>query len=147
MKVILLTDVKTLGREGELVEVSDGYARNYLFPKKIAIEANASNMNVYRSRKNAQEHKVEREMQHAMEMKEKLMDIQVVIKAKAGENGKLFGAVTNNDVAAFLSKKGFKIDKKKIILDETIKNLGTYEASVKLYANISARIKVMVEKE
>jgi large subunit ribosomal protein L9 len=147
MKVILLNDVKTLGKEGELVEVNDGYARNYLFPRKIAIEANASNMNVYRSRKNAQENKTEREIRHANELKEKLLGVQVVIKAKAGENGKLFGAVTNNDIAVFLNDKGFDIEKKKIILDETIKSLGTYEASVKLYANISAKVKVTVEKE
>jgi large subunit ribosomal protein L9 len=129
------------------VEVNDGYARNYLFPRKIAIEANASNMNVYRSRKNAQENKTEREIRHANELKEKLLGVQVVIKAKAGENGKLFGAVTNNDIAVFLNDKGFDIEKKKIILDETIKSLGTYEASVKLYANISAKVKVTVEKE
>ena len=147
MNVILLKDVKTLGKEGELVNVNDGYARNYLFPKKLAIEANAANMNVYKTRKEATEHRIEREIDKANRIKAKLEEIQVTLKVKAGENNKLFGAVTNNDIAKFLAEKGFDIDKKKIILEEAVKSTGVYEAVVKLYANISTKIRIKVEKE
>jgi large subunit ribosomal protein L9 len=147
MKVILLSDVKTLGKEGELVSVNDGYARNYLFPKKLAIEANASNMNVYNAKKDSYEHKLEREVQKANKLKSDMEKVEVVLKAKAGENGKLFGAITNSDIAKFFLSKGFDIDKKKIILDDAIKSIGTYGAMVKLYTNISTRINIKVEKE
>lgn len=147
MKVILLQDVKSLGNEGELVDVNDGYARNYLIPKKLGIEANAVNMNIYNARKNAHKHKIEREIENANKLVKKLESVKIVLKAKAGENGKLFGAVTNNDVAKFLTEKGYTIDKKKIILDDAIKSTGTYDVTIKLYANISMKIEVKVEKE
>lgn len=147
MNVIMLKDVKTLGKEGELVSVNDGYARNYLFPKKLAIEANASNMNVYNTRKEATTHRIEREIEKANRIKTRLEETQVIIKVKAGENNKLFGAVTNNDIARYLADKGFDIDKKKITLEETIKSTGVYEAVIKLYTNISTKIKIRVDKE
>jgi len=147
MKVILLKDIKALGREGELVDVSDGYARNYLFPKKLAVEANTSNMNVYRSRKTAREHELERETDKANRIKASLDGTQIFLKAKAGDNNKLFGAVTNKDIAEALSEKGIEIDKKRIVLDEPIKSLGTFEAVVKIHQSISAVLNVTVEKE
>jgi large subunit ribosomal protein L9 len=147
MKVILLSDVKTLGKEGELVTVNDGYARNYLLPRKLGIEANASNMNIYNEKKDSHEHKLEREIQKANKLKSDLEKIDIVLKARTGENNKLFGAVTNNDIAKFLLAKGYDIDKKKIAVDENIKSIGTFGAVIKLYANISARINIKVEKE
>lgn len=147
MNVIMLKDVKTLGKEGQLVNVNGGYARNYLFPKKLAVEANAANMNVYNTRKEATAHRIEREIDKANRIKTRLEETQVILKVKAGENNKLFGAVTNNDIAKYLADKGFDIDKKKITLEETIKSTGVYEAVIKLYANISTKIKIRVDKE
>ena len=147
MKVILMEDIKPLGSEGDLVTVKDGYARNYLVPRKMAIEANKANMNIYKARKKAKESKTEREKENAEKLKEKLEGVKVVLKAKAGENEKLFGAVTNGDIAGYLKEKGFDIDKKKIELEDTIKSLGTYQAVVRLYPNISTALEVIVEKE
>ncbi|WP_265445707.1 50S ribosomal protein L9 [Acetivibrio straminisolvens] len=148
MKVILKEDVKGLGKKESLVDVSDGYARNFLIPKGLAVEANASNMNIMQSKKEAEKNKKERELAQAKELAEKLKNIVVTLKAKAGENGKLFGSMTSKDVSDYLKKQHkLDIDKKKINLPESIKSLGTYEADVKLYPGVSAKLTVKIEQE
>ncbi|NLK86709.1 MAG: 50S ribosomal protein L9 [Clostridiaceae bacterium] len=148
MKVILKQDVKGLGKKEDLVNVSDGYARNYLFPRGLAAEANAANINIMNTRKEAEKTKKNRELAHARELAQKLKDIEVVIKTKSGENGKLFGSITSKDISDKL-KKDFKldIDKKKIVLPEPIKSTGSVELDVKLYPEVAGKLKVRVENE
>lgn len=148
MKVILKQDIKTLGKKESMVEVSDGYARNYLLPKGLAVEASASNLNIMNSKKEAEKSKSEREMAHARELAAKIKDITLVIKAKAGENGKLFGAITSKEISEKL-KNSFKldIDKKKIVLPEALKALGTIEVEIKLYTSVNAKLTVKIEQE
>ncbi|MDP4179515.1 MAG: 50S ribosomal protein L9 [Bacillota bacterium] len=148
MKVILKADVKGLGKKDNLVEVSDGYARNFLLPKGLAIEASASNINVMKSKNESEKMKKEKELAKAKETAEKIKNITVVLKAKASESGKLFGSITNKDVSDKL-KSDFKldIDKKQIILEDAIKSLGTTEANVKLYPEVSAKLKIKIEQE
>jgi large subunit ribosomal protein L9 len=148
MKVILKSDIKGLGKKESAVEVSDGYARNYLIPRGLAVEANTTNLNVMNSRQESEKRKKEREKQKAQELAEKIKGITVVFKAKAGENGKLFGSITNKDIADKLkSSFNLDIDKKQIHLDDAIKSLGTTVADVKLYPEISAKLSVKVEQE
>jgi len=147
MKVILKEDVKGLGTKESLVNVSDGYARNYLIPKGLAVEATSANMNVMKSKKEAEKAKKDRELAQAKELAEKLKDVVVVIKAKAGENGKLFGSITGKDISDYRKKNHkFDIDKKKIALPDSIKALGTYEAEVKLYSGVSTKLTVKIEQ-
>ncbi|HEX9061514.1 MAG TPA: 50S ribosomal protein L9 [Clostridia bacterium] len=148
MKVILKQDVKGLGKKEDLVEVSDGYGRNYLIPRGIAAEANSSNLNIMNTRKDAERSKKERELAQAKELSKKLSEVTVVIKGKAGDNGKLFGSITNKDIADRL-RSAFKldVDKKKIILPDAIKSIGTFEVEVKLYPEVSTKIKVRIELE
>jgi ribosomal protein L9 len=148
MKVILKQDVKGLGKKEDLVNVSDGYARNFLFPRNMAVEANASNINVMNTRKDAEKSKKDRELAHAKELAAKFKDIVVVIKTKAGENGKLFGSITSKDIADKL-KADFKldIDKKKIVMVDSLKSLGTTEVEVKVYPEVSAKLTVKIEHE
>lgn len=146
MKVILQADVKSLGKKGELVNTSDGYARNYLFPKGLAIEANASAMNDFKNKEKAKEfHKAE-EIKAANALKAQLDGKTVKLTAKAGANGKLFGSVTSKDVAEKI-KKDFSIDvdKRKIVMQD-VKAFGTVQAEVKLYPGISANIFVQVSE-
>ena len=125
MKVILLKDVKGTGVKGDVVNVSDGYARNFLFPKGLAVEATKSNLNELKNKERAQQKRIEQEKQEARELAKKISDITLVIKAKSGENGKLFGSVTNKEIAQELKKQhNITIDRKKIVLDEPIKQLG-----------------------
>lgn len=147
MKVILLKDVKGLGKKGDVVNPSDGYARNFLFPKKLAKEATEGNVNTLNRQKEIQRKKKLEEIEEAQKLSDNLRDKEVKIAAKAGENGRLFGAVTTKDIAAELNKQyNTKIDKKKIVSD-TIKQLGTYDIEVKIYPEISTKIKVvLVEK-
>ncbi len=148
MKVILKQDVKGLGKKEDMVNVSDGYARNFLFPKGMAVEASASNINVMNTKKDAEAKRKSKELAEAKELAEKLSKIQVVIKTKAGENGKLFGSITSKDISENLKDKhGIDIDKKKINLDESIKSIGTTAADVKLYAGVSAKLTIKVELE
>jgi len=148
MKVILKEDVKGTGKKGEMVNVKDGYARNFLFPKGLAVEATTENVNIMKARKEAENAKKEREMAKARELAEKLKGITVVIKAKAGENGKLFGSITSKDISDKL-KSDYKIDidKKKFNMPEPIRALGTCEVEVKLYPEISAKLNIKVEQE
>ena len=144
MKVILLADVKGLGKKGEKVKASDGYARNFLFPKGLAVEANAQSLTELRNREQSNQHKIDVEVAAANDSKAKLQGKIIKITAKAGNNGKLFGSVTSKEVAAEISKQyAVKVDKRKIIVDD-IKQFGTYEFEVKLYTGISAKLFVMV---
>ena len=145
MKVILLKDVKGQGKKDEVVNVSDGYARNYLFPKGLAIEPTNANVNALEGKKQSQAFKKETEIAEAKKLAEKLNDIKVVINATAGSNGKLFGSVTNKEIAGELeTKHNIKLDKRKIILPDGIKTVGITQVEVKLYPEISATLKVEV---
>ena len=144
MDVILKADVKGLGKKGEKVKASDGYARNFLFPKGLAVEANAQSLTELRNREQSNQHKIDMEVAAANASKAKLQGKVVKIIAKAGNNGKLFGSVTSKDVAAEIAKQyGEKVDKRKITMDD-IKNFGSYKIEVKLYTNIVAEMTVMV---
>ncbi len=144
MKVVLLQDVKGHGKKGELCNVSDGYARNFLFPKKLAIEANNAALNELKNREEAAAHHKKEEIAAAQNTANALNGKEVVIKAKAGSNGKLFGSVTSKEIAAEIKNKlGIEIDKKKMSVAD-IKNFGEYTAEIKLYQGIVAKITVKV---
>lgn len=144
MKVILLADVKGQGKKGELCNVSDGYARNFLFPKNLAIEANSAAMSELKSREQAAEHHKKEELAAAKETATKLNGKTVVIKAKAGSSGKLFGSVTSKEIVEVLAKTtGITVDKKKMTVAD-IKNFGEYTAEIKLLAGVTAKITVKV---
>lgn len=146
MKVILTADVKGQGKKGELVNVSDGYARNFLFPKKLAIEADSAAMSELKNRESAAAHHKQEEIDAAKALAAKLEGQKVVIHAKAGSQGKLFGAVTSKEISAELSKSlGVTIDKKKMNVAD-IKNFGEYTAEIRLYVGITAKIIVSVEE-
>ena len=144
MDVILKADAKGLGKKGEKVKASDGYARNFLFPKGLAVEANAQSLTELRNREQSNQHKIDTEIAAANASKDKLQGKTVKLTAKAGQNGKIFGSVTAKEVAAEISKQfGVTVDKRKITMDD-IKNFGSYKIEVKLYTNISAEMTVMV---
>ncbi len=144
MKVVLLQDVKGLGKKGELVNTSDGYARNFLFPRKLAMEANSQAMSELKNREASEKHRIETEIAAAKSSAAKIEGKTVKLSAKAGANGKLFGSVTSKDVAEAISKEyGLKLDKRKVVVDD-IKTFGTYPVEVKLYNGISASMFVMV---
>lgn len=148
MKVILQQDVKGQGKKGSVINVSDGYARNFLFPKGLAIEANASNINNLNQKVEAKKHKEEEELKQAKELSAKISDIKVTVKAKAGENGKIFGSVTSKEIADELNKQHkISIDKRKIQLDEPIKILGTQNLDVKIHSQVTAKLQVNVVQE
>ena len=146
MKVILLQDVKGKGKKGQMLEVSDGYARNFMLPKKLAIEATPDAINTMRMNDKATAERIAREKAEALATSKKLREMTVVVKAKGGGAGRLFGSVTNAEVAAALEKQGVKLDKRKIVLNETIKNVGTYTATCKLGYEISAPLTVKIEE-
>ena len=146
MKVILLQDVKGKGKKGQMLEVSDGYARNFMLPKKLAIEATPDAINTMRMNDKATQERIAREKAEALATSKKLREMTVVVKAKGGGNGRLFGSVTNAEVADALAKQGIKLDKRKIVLNETIKNVGTYTATCKLGYEISAPLTVKIEE-
>ena len=147
MKVILLTDVKGKGKKGQMIEVSDGYARNYMLPRKLAIEATTDAVNTMRMNDKATAERIAREKAEALEVSKKLRELTLIVKAKGGGQGRLFGAVTNTEVAAALEKQaGIKLDKRKIVLNETIKNVGTYTATCKLGYEITAPLTVKIEE-
>ncbi len=146
MKVILKQDVKKLGKKGELVNASDGYARNYLFPRGLATEANASAMNDFNNKENAKKYHKQQEIDAAKADATKLDGKTFKLTAKAGANGKLFGSVTAKDVSAVIKTDlGLDIDKRKISVED-IKQFGTYEAEIKVYQGISAKIYVQVSE-
>jgi large subunit ribosomal protein L9 len=146
MKVILNEDVKGKGKKGDIVSVSDGYARNFLFPKKLAKEATAENLNAVKIAKGAQKHKKDVEKQNAADAAEKIRDLTVTVNAKTGGAGRLFGAITAKEVAAALKEEhGIDIDKRKFVMDN-IKEVGEYTVQVKVYAEISSDLKVIVKE-
>ena len=147
MKVILLPDVKGQGKKGQLLEVSDGYARNFMLPRKIAIEATADAVNTMRMNDKATQERIAREKAEAMETAKKLRELTVTVTAKGGGNGRLFGSVTNQEIAdALKAKAGIVLDKRKIVIADAIKNVGTYTVTWKLGYEISAPLTVRIEE-
>ena len=144
MKVILLQDVKKMGKKGDVIEASDGYARNYLFPRKLAEEATANALHVVNAKKENERKKKLAELEAAQKLAAELKGKEVTLNAKAGDNGRLFGAITNKDVAEVINSQfNLSIDKKKIVVN-TIKVAGTYEVEVKLYPEVSTKMKVNI---
>lgn len=142
MKVILQTDVKGMGKRGEIVNTSDGYARNFLFPKKLAIPADKQNLNEWTAKNKSAEHKKELERQEAIKIKEKLEDKVLIIKTKAGENGKTFGSITSKEISENIEKEfNEKIDKKKIVIKNQIKNIGEYTVELRLFEGVIRKTK------
>ena len=147
MQVILNQDVKGQGKKGQLVNVSDGYARNYLLPRGLAQEATKSNINVMKGKAESLEYKIKTETEEAKQIAEKMKEIEVVLSAKAGDNGKLFGSITSKDVAEALKMQHhIKLDKKKFVMSD-IKKLGVTEVQVKLYTGITGTLKINVKPE
>lgn len=144
MKVILTQDVKSQGKKGDIINVSDGYARNFLFKNNLAVEANAANVNSINIKKAADAHRKQEEKAAAAELAKKLDATEVTVSIKTGENGRLYGSLGGGDIAAALEEKGIEIDKRKIVLTSPIKVLGTYKVSVKPYAEITATLTVHV---
>ncbi len=145
MKVILLQDVKTKGKAGQLINVSDGYARNFLLPRKLAVEANADNLNTKKMNDKALAEKQARERAEAMEIAAKLRESTVTVAAKGGGNGRLFGSVTSAEIAAAVEQAtGLKLDKRKIVQTEAIKNVGEYTLKAKLGYEIVADLNIRV---
>ncbi|MBE6825025.1 MAG: 50S ribosomal protein L9 [Ruminococcaceae bacterium] len=146
MKVVLLQDVKALGKKGELVTVSDGYARNFLFPKNIAKEANAQAMNELKNAEQSKKFKTDTAIAEANKAKSELEGSKFVMNAKAGTSGKLFGSITAKEISAEIKKqKGIDVDKRKITLSSDIKTCGVYDVEVKLYTSIIAKVQVEVK--
>ena len=147
MQVILTREVKGQGKKGQMVNVSDGYARNYLSPRGLAEPATKSNINVMKGKQESLEYKKKVELEEANAIAEKMKEIKVVLKAKAGENGKLFGSVTSKDVAeALTSQHHIKLDKKKFVMPDGIKTLGTTTVDVKIYTGVVGKLNVVVEQ-
>ena len=146
MKVILLQDVKGKGKKGQMLEVSDGYARNFMLPKKLAIEATPDAINTMRMNDKAAAEKAAREKAAALELAKQLRAMTLVVKAKGGGAGRLFGAVTNAEVASALEKQGVKLDKRKIVISDPIKSVGTYTVTCKLGYEITAPLTVKIEE-
>lgn len=147
MKVILLQDVRGKGKKGQMLEVSDGYARNYMLPRKIAIEATTDAVNTMRMNDKATQERIAKEKAEAMEVSKKLREMTVVVNAKGGGNGRLFGSVTNQEIAdALKAKTGIALDKRKIVITDAIKNVGTYTVTCKLGYEITAPLTVKIEE-
>jgi large subunit ribosomal protein L9 len=147
MEVILKEDIPNVGKIGEVVRVRDGYARNYLLPRGLVLVANKRNLKVFEHQKRVVAAQKERVLKHAQSLSEKLAGALLTIPVKAGEEGKLFGSVTNMDIEKALKAKGFEIERRKIHLDEPIKSLGDYEVPVRLTAEVTALVKVSVVAE
>lgn len=145
MEVILLQDVKTLGKKGEIVKINDGYARNFVLPKKLGVEANAKNLNDLKLEKARQAKREAEELAEAKELAAKIEEKAVKVTIKTGEGGRVFGSVSSKEISAAAKEQlGFDIDKKKMKLEEAIKTLGTYEVPVKLHREVTAKLKVVV---
>lgn len=147
MKVILIKDIKALGKKGEVVNASDGYVRNFLFPRGYAKEANQSNLHILNNQKEAERKQKLEETEEAQKIAKNLKGKEIKINIKSGENGRLFGSITGKDIADRLKKDfSINVDKKKIVMDN-IKKVGSYDVEVKLYPEISAKIKVVIEEK
>lgn len=148
MKVILLQDIKNVGRKEQTIEANDGYARNYLFPKKLAIEATKDNLAKLQAKKTSEANKKTAEIEANKEIAKKIEKLELIVKAKVGENSKIFGGITSKEISEELKKQfGFEIDRKKIALKESIKNLGRYTAEIKFGDGINAELSVNVTGE
>jgi large subunit ribosomal protein L9 len=147
MKVILVEDVKSLGKSGDQVNVADGYARNFLIPRKLALGASPANQRVYENEAKARAKKHNKEKADAVALGEKLSALSLTIARIAGEDDKLFGSVTNGDIAEALAKEGFKVDKRDIDLADHLKALGIFEVPVRLHAEVTVKVKVWVVKQ
>ena len=148
MKVIFVKDVKGTAKKGESKEVSDGYARNFLLAKGLAKEASQTNLNDHRQQEKAREIKIQKEEEEAVELGSKLKDVKVTIYAKSGEGGKLFGAITSKDIADQMKKQhNVEFDKRKILLTEPIKSLGTMNVEIKLHPKVSTSITVEIKEK
>lgn len=147
MKVILLQDVRGKGKKGQMIEVSDGYARNYMLPRKMAVEATADNINTKRMTDKATQERQQREREEAFAISERMKDMVVTVRAKGGGAGRLFGSVTTQEIAeAIKAQEGIEIDKRRIVLDEQIKTVGDYTVKCKLGYEITAKLKLKVEE-
>ena len=146
MKVILLQDVKGKGKKGQILEVSDGYARNFMLPRKIAIEATADAINTVKMNDKATQERIAREKAEALAISKQLREMTLTVTAKGGGAGRLFGSVTNQEIADALAKKGIKLDKRKIVISDPIKNVGTYTVQCKLGYEITAPLTVKIEE-
>lgn len=148
MKVILQQDVKKLGKKGEVLEVSEGYARNFLLPQKLALEASSNNLNVVTQQKASEAHRQKQQLDEARQLKEKINQLEVKIAVKTGEGGKVFGSVTAKDVAeALAAQHKVEVDKRKIDCKEPMKNVGPYTVTVKLHPEVTATLKVLVSPQ
>lgn len=147
MRIILKEDVKNVGSMGQIIDVSDGFARNYLIPKGLAVPANTRNIRELEHQKKVIQERAKKVKITAQTISEKLSNIKLILKAKAGEEGKLFGSVTTKDISDALKNEGFEIDKKKIIIDEPIKRLGEYTVTVKLHPDVSSQVRLEVVQE
>jgi len=146
MKVVLLEDIPKLGKMGDLIQAKDGYARNYLLPKKLAVPANPQNLKTLEHQKTLLTQKQNRIKRDAEKLAQKIEKISCTISKPAGEEDKLFGSVTSLDIESSLNEEGLKIDRKKILLEEPIKSLGIYKAPIKLHPEVTANIKIWVVK-
>ena len=145
MKVILLEDIKGVGKKDQIINANDGYARNYLFPKKLAVEANTGNLANLKAKQESNQYRKDMQKEEAIKLSNKLKEITLSLKVKAGENGKIFGGVTAKEISENLKAQyNIEIDKKKIILAETIKTLGTITVDMKLYEGIIGKLKVEI---
>ena len=148
MKVILLEDIKGVGKKDEIINASDGYARNFLFPKKKAVEANNENLAKLKSKNESKAYKKEMDLKEAKELAKKMETLTVTLKVKAGENGKIFGGVTSKEISEELKKvHNIEIDKKKFVLSETIKNVGRFSVEVKLNEGVTTKLAVQIVAE
>jgi len=147
VKVILRKDIATLGDAGEVVDVKNGYANNYLIPQGIALRATEGTLKALETERKQQARKIEQQRIAAREVAEKVQQLNLKVLAKAGESGKLFGTVTSGDIAEALSNEGVSVDRRKISLESPIKTLGAYEVGVKLFMDVSATLKITVEAE
>ena len=147
MEVLLKKEVKNLGKEGQIVKVKDGFFRNYLFPKDLAVPANPKNLKLFEQRKQIEERKLEKAKILASKAADKLKKISCTIVRHAGEEDKLFGSVTSADIAESLENEGFKIDKKDVLLEEPLKKLGIYQVPIKVHPEITVEVKIWVVKE
>ena len=148
MKVILLQDVKGKGKKGQMIDVSDGYARNYMLPRKMAVEATTDAVNTMKMNDKAAAEKAAKERAEALEISRKLREMTLIVKAKGGGAGRLFGSVTNQEIAdALKASAGITLDKRKIVISDPIKNVGTYTVTCKLGYEISAPLSVKIEEQ
>jgi large subunit ribosomal protein L9 len=147
MKVVLKDDIMNIGKMGQIIDVADGYARNYLVPRGLAIEANTKNIKSLEHEKRIIKEKAKKIRNSAEDLSHKISTMTLVIKSKSGDDGKLFGSVTTMDIAKLLQNEGVEIDKKRISLDEPIKRLGSYTVNVKLHSEISTQLNVQVVEE